>query len=906
MKHITIGILAHVDAGKTTLSEALLYSCGSIRKLGRVDHKDAFLDTFSLERLRGITIFSKQAELMFGENLAVTLLDTPGHVDFSAEMERTLGVLDYAILVINGADGIQGHTRTLWRLLKQYEIPTFLFVNKMDQDGTDHDKLLEELRKVLDDGCVELVFKESAINLSQSQEEGQLSFDSLDALAMCNEVMMEEFIQTGDISRNRIVDAIANRCVFPCFFGSALKLQGVSELIRGVIHYADVDYVTSAPFGARVYKISRDAGGNRLTHMKIMSGTLKVKTLLNDEKIDQIRIYSGTNYSMTGEVSAGQVCAVTGLSTSYCGQGYGICTDITQPVLEPVLNYQIILPEDVDVYKAWKDIRQLEEENPLLRISYHEASGEIHIQVMGEVELDVLKAVVLERFHLDVSFGMGSLVYKETIDEVVEGIGHFEPLRHYAEVHLLMEPGKRGTGIQLETNCSEDILERNWQRLILTHLAERIHPGVLTGSELTDVKITLVTGRAHTKHTEGGDFRQATYRAVRQGLMKAKSVLLEPVYEYRLEVPASCAGRAIADIQKMCGNFDGPDMEGDMAVLYGTAPVATMSGYQTEVNEYTHGMGKLFCSLKGYMPCHNADEVIAHIGYDPDADTDNPTGSVFCSHGAGFIVPWYQVEEYMHMQSGIVLNTGDYTDEESINERNDIHSGVNSVRRNSQSGSGSHMSIGEDEIREIFERTYGAGSMDRKFYNKNDYDDYYNDYDYENNHNAKEGISVRDNYSSGVSDSKYQKHAKAPKKKEQYLLVDGYNIIFAWEELKSLSEVNLEAARGKLMDIMCNYQGYKQMNLILVFDAYKVQGNVGEMFDYHNIHVVYTKEAETADQYIEKLVRTIAKDYEVTVATSDGLEQLIVMGGGARRMSARNLKEEVERMEQEIRDKFLC
>jgi translation elongation factor EF-G len=933
MKHITIGILAHVDAGKTTLSEALLYSCGNLRKLGRVDHKDAFLDTFALERARGITIFSKQAELAFSDDMAVTLLDTPGHVDFSAEMERTLSVLDYAILVINGADGVQGHTRTLWKLLKQYGIPVFLFVNKMDQPGTNHDHLLQDLQHVLDERCIEFVFSTGddidagavVDALEQPVEDSGnmiLTEKTQDAVAMCEEALMEEFLQKGILSCASIQRAVAAREVFPCFFGSALKLDGVRELIQGLTTYADVQRDASASFGAKIYKISRDNQGNRLTHMKITSGSLKVKSVIEhsghkeeslqaasqveqadtlqtnslkrtsvlQEKVNQIRIYSGASYSVEQEVSAGQVCAVTGLENSYCGEGLGVEADSVRPVLEPVLNYQLILPEGEDVHKVWAKLQQLEDENPLLRMSWEEATGEVHIQVMGEVELDILKAMIQERFQLDVSFGRGSLVYKETIAHAVEGVGHFEPLRHYAEVHLLMEPAEPGTGIQIETNCSEDILERNWQRLVVTHLAERKHPGVLTGSEITDMKITLVAGRAHTKHTEGGDFRQATYRAVRQGLCKAESVLLEPVYEYRLEVPTENAGRALSDIQKMYGTFCGPELDGDMSILTGVAPVSTMAGYQAEVNAYTHGLGKLYCSLKGYMPCHNTEEVIEQMAYDPEADIENPTGSVFCAHGAGFLVPWYQVEEYMHVDSGIRMN------EEEDSDGTDISAAEPGMeryvprkeRRNSQTGSGSSMSIGEDEIREIFERTYGTGSMERRFYNKNDYDD-------TSNPSAE----------TSQGDSRYSKRVRTVEKKEQYLLVDGYNIIFAWDDLKELSKMNLEAARGKLMDIMCNYQGYKQMNLILVFDAYKVRGNIGEVFDYHNIHVVYTKEAETADQYIEKLVHTIGHTYDVTVATSDGLEQLIVMGAGAKRLSARNLKEEVEAMEQELREKYL-
>lgn len=864
-KRLVIGILAHVDAGKTTLSEGLLYLSGSIRTLGRVDYKDAFLDTYAMERARGITIFSKQAGLVMGD-MEVTLLDTPGHVDFSTEMERTLQVLDYAILVINGADGVQGHTRTLWKLLKQYGIPVFLFINKMDQIGTEREKLLSELQTLLDERCID--FSE------------ELSEECLDALAMCDEALMEEFLETGQIDKQSITKAVQTRTVFPCFFGSALKLEGVEELIQGISFYSQCpDYGTE--FGARVYKISRDSQGNRLTHLKITGGSLKVKTLLahaeTEEKVDQIRIYSGSGFQTVQEAEAGVICAVTGLEHSYCGEGLGQEADSDLPILEPVLSYQLLLPEDCDVHKAWKELQQLEEENPLLRMEWQESTGEIHIQVMGEVELEILKNIIQERFGLEVFFGEGSLVYKETILEPVEGVGHFEPLRHYAEVHVWMEPGEPGSGLQIEAQCSEDILNGNWQRLILTHLAERKHPGVLTGSEITDMKLTLVAGRAHQKHTEGGDFRQATYRAVRQGLRKAKCALLEPVYEFRLEVPTENSGRALADIQKMYGSFQVPEMEGDMAVITGTAPVSAMRGYQSEVNAYTKGCGKLFCSLKGYMPCHNQEEIIEKFQYDPESDVENPTGSVFCSHGSGFIVPWYQVEEYMHVDSGLRMRE---TEPEQLPPQ--------TVAVGTASGTGTIEE--EKELEEIFKRTYG--SRKRTASGKRDYD-IYDDGMYAEKREKQPG------------DPKYQKRSTIPERKEQFLLVDGYNIIFAWEELNELSKVNLEAARRKLMDILCNYQGYKKMNLILVFDAYKVPGNPGEMMDYHNIHVVYTKEAETADQYIEKFVHKIGKQYDVTVATSDGLEQLIIWGEGAMRLSARGLREEVELAEREMRERFL-
>lgn len=891
-QYLVLGILAHVDAGKTTLSEALLYQTGSIRTLGRVDHKDAFLDTYAMERARGITIFSKQAELTIGD-FPVTLLDTPGHVDFSAEMERTLQVLDYAILVINGADGVQGHTRTLWKLLKQYEIPVFLFVNKMDQTGTNHDELLEELQTVLSDSCLDFS------DYMKQDLEKELLFD---ALAMCDEAMMEAYIDTGSISDSLIQKAIRYRKVFPCYFGSALKMEGVEELIQGLAAYSTVPQY-GEEFGARVYKIARDQQGNRLTHLKITGGTLKVKTLLQhkgnschqesrEEKVNQIRIYSGDRFQVIPEANAGMICAVTGLEESYCGEGFGIETDAQLPVLEPVLSYQLLLPKDCDVHQAWKDLQQLEEENPLLQMSWQEQSGEIHVQVMGEVELDILKVMIGERFGLEVSFGEGSLVYKETIEAPVEGVGHFEPLRHYAEVHLLLEPGEPGSGLQFETNCSEDMLSRNWQRLVLTHLKERKHPGVLTGSEITDMKITLIAGKAHIKHTEGGDFRQATYRAVRQGLRKAKSILLEPYYEFRLEVPMENSGRALADIQKMNGTFELPKTEGDMSVITGTAPVATMSGYQTELNAYTHGLGKLFCSLKGYLPCHNTEVILENGSYNPEEDTENPTGSVFCSHGAGIIVPWNEVENYMHVESGYRLR--EERGEEGRQPETDF-SGKTTVVSGTVED--------EDELEAIFQRTYGS-SLRRPYENRYNKESWEND-GYQNQLGSNRGETADGTRERTDGDVKYQKKLTANKTREQYLIVDGYNIIFAWEDLNELSKTNLQAAREKLMDILCNYQGYRNMHLILVFDAYKVPGNVGEMIEYHNIHVVFTKEAETADQYIEKLVHQMDKVYDVTVATSDGLEQLIIWGAGARRLSARGLREEIEQAQQEMRERYL-
>ncbi len=863
-KHVVIGILAHVDAGKTTLSEALLYTTGGIRKLGRVDHQDAFLDTFSMERARGITIFSKQAELNT-DLIHMTLLDTPGHVDFSAEMERTLQVLDYAILVISGADGVQAHTRTLWKLLKQYQIPVFLFVNKMDQPGTDREQLLAELQGQLSENCYDFS------DVSAIGED----------LAMCAEGLMEEYLETGRLSKESIRREIRNRRIIPCYFGSALKLSGIEALVEGLETY------TRAPeypkeFGAKVYKITRDENQTRLTHMKITGGSLKVKAMVGQEKADQIRIYSGTGYQAVSEVTAGQICAVTGLDDSYAGQGLGVDADSELPILEPVLNYQMILPEDCNPHEAVRQLRQLEEEHPLLHLNWQEETGELHVQVMGEVELEVLRALIGERFGLEVAFGTGSLVYKETIAGPVEGIGHFEPLRHYAEVHLLLEPGEPGSGIQVATACSEDMLDGHWQRLILSHLEERKHPGVLTGSEVTDIKITLIAGRAHAKHTEGGDFRQATYRAVRQGLRKAESILLEPYYEYRLEVPQELIGRALSDIQRMAGTFDTPEQEGDHAIITGTAPVATMSGYQSELNSYSRGMGRLSCLLKGYMPCHNQDEVLEELHYNPEEDVENPTGSVFCSHGAGFLVPWDQVEAYMHVESGWSLAV-EKEEEQQVKPSRGVYA--------------SGEVADEDELEAIFRRTYGT-SLRRPYANR-----YGTDADYEyNDTDRASGIGQTPDTSGWAKQNRKRKDVP---RKERYLIVDGYNIIFAWEDLNELSKADLAAARGKLMDIMCNYQGYTGVNLILVYDGYKVPGNPGEMLEYHNIHVVYTKEAETADQYIEKLTHRMGGQYDITVATSDGLEQLIIWGAGAQRLSARGLREEVDRIEQEIREQYL-
>lgn len=877
-KHICAGLLAHVDAGKTTLSEALLYTSGAIRKLGRVDHQDAFLDTYELERNRGITIFSKQA-VMNLEDLQITLLDTPGHVDFSAEMERTLQVLDYGILVISGADGVQGHTQTLWQLLKRYHIPVFLFINKMDQPGTDRQLLMEELKKRLDTNC---------IDFSLPQEE-----DWQEQIAMTEEELLEQYLEEGRVDESRIPGLIQERKIFPCFFGSALKMTGVEEFVQGI--RKNVVYpVYPEEFGAKVYKIGRDNQNARLTYMKITGGTLKVKTILSnqtemkteekiwEEKADQIRIYSGEKYELVNEAAAGTICAVTGLTQTYPGQGLGKEKASELPVLEPVLTYQIRLPQECDVHQMLLNLRQLEEEEPLLHIVWKEELGEIHAQVMGEVQIEILKSLIKERFGVSVEFDAGNIVYKETIKEPVEGVGHFEPLRHYAEVHLLLEPGERGSGMQFAANCSEDVLDRNWQRLILTHLEEKEHKGVLTGSSITDMKITLVTGRAHIKHTEGGDFRQATYRAVRQGLRKAESILLEPYYEFRLEVPSGMVGRAMTDIQRMCGEFAPPLQEGEMTVLTGTAPVVTMRDYQTQVISYTSGTGRLFCRLKGYFPCHNEEEVVAAAGYDPEGDMENPTGSVFCAHGAGFVVDWDQVEEYMHLESCFTPKKTVVSEEkkEIPGYSGDWKAETEAYWKN------------EKELTEIFERTYGpirsksdeeSSVRDRRGWKRS----------------RRESISAENSGYRSVA--RYKDNS--PEK--QYLLVDGYNIIFAWDDLKELAEANIDGARTKLMDILCNYQGYKKCTLILVFDAYKVQGNPGNTEKYHNIHVVYTKEAETADQYIEKTVHEIGKKYHVTVATSDRLEQVIILGQGGTRMSARELREEIDQVSGQIQQEVL-
>lgn len=856
MENIVMGILAHVDAGKTTLSEGMLYLSGTVRKLGRVDHKDAFLDTYSLERDRGITIFSKQAVFSLG-NRRINLLDTPGHVDFSAEMERTLQVLDYAVLVISGADGVQGHTETLWKLLKLYEIPTFIFINKMDQPGTDREGLLAELKERLDEGCI--VFGKGK------------NVESLEEIAMTDEAVLDYFMEHETVRNEDICRLIRERKIFPCYFGSALKLDGVQELLAGFEEYMK-PFDGKKEFGARVFKISRDDKGERLTFLKVTGGKLVVKMPINKaEKINQIRIYSGAKYEAVNEVEAGGVCAVTGLSSSYIGQGLGVEKGTAAPFLEPVLTYQMILPEGADTTKVLRELKQLEEEEPLLNIVWNPALEEIHVQLMGEVQTEILKTMIAERFHLDVEFGTGKIVYKETIKSPVVGVGHYEPLRHYAEVHLKMEPLEAGSGLVFDTDCSEDVLDRNWQRLILTHLQEREHPGVLTGAPITDMKITIVAGRAHLKHTEGGDFRQATYRAVRQGLKSAESVLLEPWYSFVLEVPSEQVGRAMSDIGQMNGSFEGPEAEDKqgMVRLTGTAPASEMRDYQREVWAYTKGRGRITLTLKGYEPCHNAEEVIEEIGYDSERDVDNPTGSVFCAHGAGFLVKWDEVPEYMHIKE-------DFLAEKPGIEQDEVMA-VQMGNHCNYSGGYSSSYDDDPELLTIMEREFGSKQEER---------DRYSSY-------RKQTVSTPVLHTTVIKENE-------PKK--EYLLVDGYNIIFAWEELNELAKASIDAARNKLMDILSNYQGFIGCTLILVFDAYKVKGNQGEVQKYHNIYVVYTKEAETADQYIEKTTHEIGRKYKVTVATSDALEQVIVMGQGAYRISARDFYEEVERTEKQIRE----
>ena len=847
-KQIVLGILAHVDSGKTTLSEAMLYRAGVTRRLGRVDHKDAFLDTDALEKARGITIFSKQALLTAGDT-NITLLDTPGHVDFSTETERTLQVLDYAVLVVSGTDGVQSHTETLWRLLRRYHVPTFVFVNKMDLPGMERQELLAQLNRRLGEGFVDF---------------GAEQADRDEALALCDENLMDRMLDAGQLQDADLIPAIARRHVFPCWFGAALKLEGVDALLDGLDRYTRPAPALEA-FGAKVFKVSQDEQGARLTWLRVTGGELKVKAQLTGEadgepwaeKANQLRLYSGAKYTLTEAIGPGQVCAVTGLTKARPGEGLGAERDSDLPVLEPVLSYQVLLPEGADVHAALGKLHRLEEEEPQLHVVWNETLGEIHVQLMGEIQLEVLRSLLAERFGLEVEFGPGGILYKETITEPMEGVGHYEPLRHYAEVHLKLEPLPRGSGMQFAADCREEVLDKNWQRLVLTHLEEKQHLGVLTGSPLTDVKITLIAGRAHLKHTEGGDFRQATYRAVRQGLMLAKSQLLEPWYAFRLEVPAENIGRAMSDIQRMEGTFDPPESGEETAVLTGFAPVSTMRSYPMEVVSYTRGRGHLSLTLDGYRPCHNAQEVIAAIGYEPEHDLDNPADSVFCAHGAGFVVPWDQVRSHMHVDSGWGKSTRP-EQEAAVPQRR-----VMAYRA----------PLEEDaELLKIFERTYGPIKRDPLA--------------------AFRPVQKRER-----PDFAAEQWEIAP----EYLLVDGYNIIFAWDELNALSKESLDAARHKLMDILCNYQGFQKCVLILVFDAYRVPGSPGSIEQYHNIHVVYTKEAETADMFIERVTHEIGRNRRVRVATSDGMEQIIILGHGALRVSARMFHEEVQNVEKQIR-----
>lgn len=843
MKKTVIGILAHVDAGKTTLSEALLYTAGQLKKLGRVDNKSAFLDNYELERRRGITIFSKQA-VFRTENTEITLLDTPGHIDFSSEAERTLQVQDYAVLVISARDGVQPHTETLWRLLLRYNVPVFIFVNKMDLEGSDKNRVLAELKKHLSENCAD--FTASGDEICENA-------------AFCNEKLMEKYIEEGSLSNVEIAKAIRERNIFPCWFGSALKLDGVAEFIEGLEKYTlQTEY--GPEFGARVFKIARDTQGNRLTYMKITGGSLKARSIVRympkgseeqiEEKVNMLRIYSGEKFEPADEVKAGGICAVLGLSATYPGQGIGFEKELLKPMLEPVLTYRVILPKDISAVEFLPKLKQIEEEDPQLLVSSN-AAGEIYVHLMGEIQAEVLKSLAEERFGVSVDFDSGSVIYKETVAAPIEGVGHFEPLRHYAEVHLLIEPGEPESGITVNSLCREEVLGKNWQRLILTHILEKTHSGVLIGAPLTDVKITLVAGRAHIKHTEGGDFRQATYRALRQGLMKAKNVLLEPYYAFRLEIPAEQLGRAINDIRIMDGKISSPESDGITAVVNGRAPVFEMRSYAKDVMAYTKGKGKLLLFSDGYAPCHNAEKVIDAAKYDPESDIANTPDSVFCSHGAGINVKWYDVEKYMHVTSGMAVETGDK-----------IPSMPNPrlLKRN--------LNIDDKELEAIMEREFGP--------------------------------IKRRQYSEAVLDT--PKTAYSAERKKEYIIVDGYNLIFAWEGLAALTKENFDAARHVLTDILCNYRGYTKCELVLVFDGYKVKGNAGEKSDYNGIHLVYTKENETGDMYIEKLVEEVGKNYSVRVVTSDNLIQVSALRAGVLRMPAREFIKEIERVNNQIKE----
>ncbi|MDO5558544.1 MAG: TetM/TetW/TetO/TetS family tetracycline resistance ribosomal protection protein [Oscillospiraceae bacterium] len=854
MKRLVIGVLAHVDSGKTTLSEGMLYCCGAIRKLGRVDHKNAFLDNYELERERGITIFSKQAVINYGDT-EITLLDTPGHVDFSTEMERTLQVLDYAVLVISGSDGVQSHTRTLWKLLAHYNIPVFIFVNKMDIAGSDRQVLMDELKSKLSEQCC---FFDDDDKSEQFYED----------IALGSEELMQEFLDKGVVPEDQIVSSIKKREIIPCCFGCALKLQGVEKFLELLDRYT-IAQDDKSEFAAKIFKISEDDQGNRLTFMKITGGSLRARTMLSHqdkwtEKINHIRIYNGAKFSQTAEAFQGMVCAVTGLTQSYPGEGLGAEADSESSMLEPVLTYMAVINDDTDINTALKAFRRLEDEDPALHIIWNEQLREIHVQVMGEIQLEILRSVLKQRFSMDADFVHGGIAYKETIASPVEGVGHYEPLRHYAEVHLLLEPGEQGSGLQFFSDCREDDLDKNWQRLIMTHLREKTHLGVLTGSPATDIKITLKAGRAHLKHTEGGDFRQATYRAVRQGLRSAESILLEPWYNFILEIPSEYIGRAMADLTRMECEFTPHQINPDnTAVITGNAPVASIRDYQTEITGYTKGKGKLMCSLRGYARCHNEEEVIEKINYNCDSDTDNSCDSIFCSHGAGFVVKWDHVPEYMHIAS--VLKTQENEQPEPRTQK--TQTAVNEYRRQSDQ---------DKELMDIFEKTYGKVNQEKK---KN---------------------AFRTKKDKELTDVSYR--GKPLPEGPEYLLVDGYNIIFSWDELKKEAAVNLDLARSMLINIMSNYQGIKQCEVIVVFDAYKVKGASREIERFHNINVVYTKEAETADMYIEKVTHQLSHQHRVRVATSDGLEQIIILGNGAFRISSAELYDEVRLMQKTIDD----
>lgn len=894
MKNIVAGILAHVDSGKTTLSEAMLYQAGQIRKLGRVDHQDTYLDTDSQEKDRGITIFSKQAELAYAD-MHIALLDTPGHVDFGTEMERTLQVLDYVVLVINGMDGVQSHTETLWKLLERYGIPVFIFVNKMDMTGYDRDYLMDNIRHRLSDGCVDFLCE-----------------DSGEQIAMCDEAMLEHFLETGANDEQDVVNAIAGRKLFPCYFGSALKNEGVSELLDGMNRYV-VEPVRGEEFGARVFKIGRDDKGERLTYMKVTGGVLKLKDVLtlrnsqgeeSHEKVNQIRVYSGAKYDMVTQVPAGCVCAVPGLVNTYGRQGIGACLDGELPSLEPVLSYKVMYPTDVDAVTMVSKLRLLEEEDPQLQVQWNETAGEIYIKVMGQVQLEVVAQMVRDRFGIAITYGQGRISYKETIAAPVMGVGHFEPLRHYAEVHLLLEPMENGSGMCFDSICSEDVLDKNWQRLILTHLQEREFRGVLTGSPITDMKISITAGRAHQKHTEGGDFRQATYRAVRQGLMMAESVLLEPVYAFKIEVPQEYAGRVLADIVKMSGTMDGQEISGETTVITGHAPVYTMREYYSELTAFSRGTGRLQVDIDGYQPCHNTEEVLAERHYDPELDRFNPSSSVFCAHGAGYLVDWYDVYENMHVKEDPGFEISGqlgYTEDGYAMD----------IPVNRPGKSVSEMSITDEELSEIFARTFGGDYKDKDVALNGRFRRTTSEYKVNGQYNKSQSRDRQPGNGPLVGSRPADRGIATPgafkrrKSGEDYVIVDGYNVIFAWDTLRELSEHNIDSARGKLMDILSNYQGYMNCHLIVVFDGYKVKDNKGERFPYDDIEVVYTKEGETADAHIEKLTHELARKHKVTVVTSDGLEQIVTMGQGAIRMSSRDFKAEVERVNEHLRENYL-